>query len=158
MEHGLTLVSGSLEIARSSSRRGRLIMPLLAIIRLAMCDACIPGGGGIYIHQGDLRQEGGRTKLHHCRSEGWGGGLRIRNGQLHQHAGNISCQSCTARLHGGCVAINVNGGEGLGMNSRGSIKAQSCTAESGWAVVFRLRKESFTQAIPTCIIFTIWQS
>ena len=97
----------------------------------------MPGGGGIYIHQGDLRQEGGSTKLQDCTSEGSGGGLRIQKGQLYQYAGDINCQSCTARVHGGCLSIEIDGAEGLGINSSGSIEAQSCRADSGQAVGLR---------------------
>ena len=108
----------------------------------------MPGGGGVYIANGDLQQDDGSIQLRFSRSQGSGGGLLIQNGRLKQHGGNISCQNCEAKQHGGCFA--VEGGTGrFGMNSSGSITARGCVAKSGpeWpsAVAYYSRCCTFTK-------------
>ena len=89
----------------------------------------MPGGGGLYIANGNLRQDGGSITLQHSSSEGPGGGLVIEKGGLHQHAGDFSCRNCTATKTGGCLA--VMGVQEVGVDSNGSIQAHSCKAFAG---------------------------
>ncbi|CAE7351298.1 unnamed protein product [Symbiodinium sp. CCMP2592] len=110
---GLTVVSGVLEIERSSS---------------------LKGGGGVYIDRGNLHQLGGSIKINTSTSERHGGGLLIGNGKLVQAAGQISCHNCFARNKGkgGCLALMRGGNYSLQTN--GSIEAESCTAYEGGAL------------------------
>ena len=114
----------------SSSLKGGVFLPSVASIA-GMLLQLPQGGGGLHIHSGGLRQEGGSIKLHSTKSEGSGGGLHIEKGGLHQQAGNISCQNCAAKHQGGCLAISDGRAEGPAVNSSGSIRAEGCTAASG---------------------------
>ncbi|CAE7904867.1 pmpB, partial [Symbiodinium necroappetens] len=104
---GLTVVSGVLEIERSSS---------------------VKGGGGVYIDNGNLRQVGGRLLFNASTSEDNGGGLLIGKGSLVQADGQISCHKCSAK-RGGCLALN--GADNYSLQTNGSIEAESCTAAAG---------------------------
>ncbi|CAE7245088.1 pmpB [Symbiodinium necroappetens] len=104
---GLTVVSGVLEIERSSS---------------------VKGGAGVYIDNGNLRQAGGMIKIKASTSEGNGGGLLISKGSLVQADGQISCHKCSAK-RGGCMALN--GVHNYSLQTNGSIEAEGCTAAAG---------------------------
>ena len=94
----------------------------------------MPGGGGVHIFSGGLRQYGGTIKLRSSQTVASGGGLHIREGDLLQYAGDIICSNCSAKL-GGCLAL----GTGVGWSTTtqtdihlsGSITARGCMAEQG---------------------------
>ncbi|CAE7351307.1 unnamed protein product [Symbiodinium sp. CCMP2592] len=108
----LTVVSGVLEIERSSS---------------------LKGGGGVYIDSGSLYQVGGSIKMMSTStSADIGGGLLVNRGSVVQADGQISCHKCSAK-RGGCLALN-GGVDNYSLQSNGSIEAESCTAGAGGAL------------------------
>ena len=88
----------------------------------------VPGGGGVYIDNGNLRQAGGSIKIKASTSGDNGGGLLISKGSLVQADGQISCHKCSA-TRGGCLSLN--GVDNYSLQTNGSIEAESCTATAG---------------------------
>ena len=93
----------------------------------------MPGGGGIYIRKGGLRQSAGSIKLDGCKSEGIGGGLLIKAGGFNQDAtADIHCVDCSAK-HGGCLATEQ---ADLALDVHGTIEAHNCVAEGSGRFAF----------------------